>query len=162
MPSQTISTIQISGRRIIIKDAMIMLDRGKKDPEWPWVDVSPGSYQVQLDSDGAQTTLFRVIKEKVKEDSKELIGTVDVDHGAVATCDYDSMISAIEENPEEYADWTCDELEENVDMEETGTLSFCDVRYIFADTGVGDGCFQTYKLICNEEVIGIETVCASQ
>jgi len=135
---------------------MIMLDRGKKNPEWPWVKVSSGICQVQLNSDGERTTSFRVIKENGIEDSKELIGTVDVDHGAVATCDYDSMIAAVEENPEEYADWTCDELEENVDTEENGLLQFLGVDYVFCQTGLGDGSFPAYKLIKNEEVIGIE------
>ena len=144
------------GKRIIVKDAMIMLYEKAKSPEWPHVVVPSGDYLVtMLDDDAGR--MVRVIGKLAKKATRGAeIGKVSVDHAAVAICDYDALLKAVKDNLEEYGDWTCNECESAVWEHQSGTLKFMNVEIAHLKTGSGDGTFSVFELTDGKKIIGLE------
>jgi hypothetical protein len=157
MDQKKITTLPIEGSTIIIKDAMIMLYEEAEYPEWPHVTVEPGKYVVSLLAEKGKTKGVRVCASDVAKPKRgKEIGSVSVDHGAVAICDYDALLDAMQEDPDAYNDWTEDECEAAVWEKASGELKFGGVPIAHLKTGVGDGKFAVWELLDGKEVVGME------
>lgn len=149
--------LKIQGRRLVVKDAAIMLYQKAKKPEWPCVDVTPGDYVVSLQKAGKNVIGIRVAPAaETKTKRGKALGFVAVDHGAVALCDYDVLFPLTKSHPTEYADWTENECEEAIWETAFGGIAFKGCRMVHAKTGVGDGKFPVFALVAENRVVGLE------
>jgi len=160
MSDQELTTLPVTGTRLLIKDAMIMLNETASSPEWPFVVVAPGDYVVSIcDVDGAGRQV-RVCAVAAEPERGSQVGAVAVDHGAVAICDYDALLAAVQADLDAYSDWTEEECEEAVWEEESGVLEFGGTRLAHLKTGVGDGTFPVFELRDGSRVVGLECLFA--
>jgi len=152
-----VATLPIKGKRIIIKDAMIMLYEKAETPEWPHVVVAPGEYVVSVLSGKKGASGVRVCRAGVAKPRKgKEVGRVSVDHAAIAICDYDALLAAAKADLDAYNDWTEDECETAVWEEESGVLMFGGVAIAHMKTGVGDGEFPVMELLDGDKIVGME------
>lgn len=153
----------MGGGRIVIKDAMTMLNENAEAPEWPCVSVAPGDYIVSLagGEDGSKSVRICAAGSGEASRGKE-IGRVGVDHGAVAMCDYDALLAAVRADLDGYSDWTEDECEAAVWENESGVIEFGGVTVVHVKTGIGDGSFPVFELANGGRVVGMECVFAEK
>ena len=79
-----VTTIEIEGKTLLVKDAMIMLEQDEETPEWPYVNCEPGEYIFEIHVPSpffAHRARIRKIDSE-PERGKE-IGSVDVDHAFI-------------------------------------------------------------------------------
>jgi hypothetical protein len=152
-----ITTLPIKGTRIIVKDAMIMLYEKAETPEWPHVIVAPGEYAVSILSNEGETSGVRVCRTDVSAPKRgKEVGRVSVDNAAVAICDYDALLAAVQADLDAYSDWTEDDCETAVWEQDSGVLEFCGVPIVHLKTGVGYGTFPVWELVGDGKVVGME------
>ena len=156
MSYSKIGEIEVKGKRIVIKDSMIMLSDDENTPEWPFVSVENGIYEIQVVAKGDTNSSVRVISSGTNGVRGQKVGNVDVDHGGVGIIDYDSFLSAVQENYEDYEDWTSMELDDVVWNQTSGEIDFMDVPLFFLQSGEGDGSYPVYETLENEKVVGLE------
>ena len=88
--------------------------------------------------------------------SKNEIGTVDVDHGSIGIIDYDNFLKVIQNNYDEYEEWTSGPLDDVAWEQFFGKVNFQNEPLYFLRSGEGDGTYPVYELIEDNKAIGFE------
>lgn len=145
----------VTGERIIIKDGMIMVSEDEKAPEWPCVTITPGKYKIEISQEDDLIVAVRIYKEGKNFELGNKIGELEIDHAKAAFCDYDLLLKEVEKNPEDYVDWTENECEEAVWMDEKGEISFKNHKMVFFQSGTGDGVYPVFELLNGTKVVGM-------
>lgn len=154
---QKLTTLTLQGHRLLIKDAMLMLDENASSPEWPYVELLPGDYDVWIDALPEGGRSVRVCAAAAEAPARgRQIGQVAVDHGSVALCDYDPLLAAVRDDVDAYSDWTEDECEEAIWETPAGVLEFGGTRIAYLKTGLGDGRFPVFELLDGDRTVGLE------
>ena len=154
---KTIAEIEIKGKRIVVKDSMIMLDDDEISPEWPCLNVESGTYTIEVNMYNEDICSSVIVKKVGKTfSSKTEIGSVDVDHGSIGIIDYDNFLTAVQNNYDEYEEWTSGPLDDVAWEKFFGKIDFKNEPLYFLHSGEGDGTYPIYELIENNKVIGFE------
>jgi hypothetical protein len=156
MSFKKIGEIEIKGNRLVIKDSMIMLSQDEDKPEWPYVTIDSGIYDIQVMENGDQYSSVRIIKSGVTGTRGKGIGDVEVDHGGIGIIDYDTFLSAVHKNYDDYENWTAMELDDLVWTEASAKVKFMGQPLFFLHSGDGDGTYPVYELLESEKVVGLE------
>jgi len=154
---EIVDKIVIRGKRVVIKDSMIMLRRDETSPEWPCISIESGIYSIQinmLDKDICSSVIVKKVGQTFTE--KNNIGSVDVDHGSIGIIDYDNFMQAIQNNYNEYEEWTAGPLDDTVWEHIFGKVNFKNESLHFVRSGEGDGTYPVYELIEDNKTIGFE------
>jgi len=151
-----ICDLEIKGKRIVIKDSMIMLSTNEDTPEWPFVTVENGKYEVQALEDADPYSATRIIKSGMSAVRGKKIGDVEVDHAGVGIIDYDSFLSVVKKNYDEYSNWTSMALDDFIWDQVSGKIDFLKESLVFLHSGDGDGTYPVYELLHNNNVVGLE------
>jgi len=151
-----ICDLEIKGKRIVIKDSMIMLSENEETPEWPFVTVENGSYEVQAIENADPYSATRIIKSGTNGVRGKKIGDVEVDHAGVGIIDYDSFLTAVKKNYDDYSTWTSMELDDFIWGQVSGEIKFSNEPLVFLHSGDGDGTYPVYELLENNNVVGLE------
>ena len=154
-----VTTTEISGRVLVVKDAMIMLSQNETSPEWPLISCEPGEYIFEINV----PTPFHAHRARIRrKDSDPVlgkqIGTVEVDHAFVGFIDYESFMSAVNDDYEHYAEWTEATLDDELSLNFSGEIEFASTRLLYVKAGDGDGTYPCFELIEDGTVVGIECV----
>lgn len=154
-----VTTIEVEGKVLTIKDAMIMLSEDEESPDWPSIKCSPGEYVFEINV----PTPFFAHRARIKavgstpELGKE-IGSVEVDHAFIGVLDYESFLNVIKRDYEEYSDWTAMELDDELAINFSGEIAFNETKLLYVKSGDGDGTYKCFELVENGSIVGIECV----
>ena len=152
-----VARLEVRGERLALKDAMIMLDADDTDPGWPFVVVSPGRYVAEIHLPSAwHCTRFRVRKVGAEPVLGTEIGQFDVDHGKACVVDYDTFRASVAEDIDEYEEWMANELDDELALNFSGEIAFCDTSLIYVKSGNGDGTYPAFELVEGEKIVGVE------
>ncbi len=154
-----VTRIDIRGRVIVVKDAMVMLSADVVDPEWPSVSCSPGEYILEIHVP-VPFHAHRVRLRRTDTDPSpgNEIGVVDVDHAFVGFIDYEPFLAAVRKDPESYEEWTMTELDDELAINFSGEILFGDEKLVSVKSVDGDGAFPVFELVEDGEVVGLECV----
>ena len=156
MDYKEIDTIDIKGKRILIKDSMILLDDNENMPEWPFVTIESGIYDINVLEKGDPYSSVQIIKNGMSGARGKNIGNVNVEHGGIAIIDYDTFLSTIQKNYDDYCEWTSMELDDLVWSQVSGKIEFLNEPLFFLHSGDGDGSYPVYEVVQDGNIIGIE------
>ena len=154
-----VTTIEIEGKTLLVKDAMIMLEQDEETPEWPYVNCEPGEYIFEIHVPSpffAHRARIRKIDSE-PERGKE-IGSVDVDHAFIGIIDYEKFLKAVKKNYEGYGDWTAMEFDDELGINFSGEIDFDEAKLLYVKSGDGDGTYPCFELVQNGIQVGIECV----
>ena len=154
-----VTKIDVRGRVLVIKDAMIMLSPDEVAPEWPSVSCAPGEYVLEIHVP-VPFHAHRVRLRKAGSDpalGKEL-GAVNIDHAFVAFVDYEHFLAAVRKDYESYEEWTMAELDDELAINFSGEIPFHDEKLVYVKSVDGDGAFPVFELVEDGEVVGMECV----
>jgi len=155
----TISEIEIKGRKLVIKDSMIMLSNDEDTPEWPYIDIEPGLYTVEINvKEQWYCNRIRVLKVGKTAEVGNKIGSVEVDHGSVGIIDYEMFLSKVKEDTEDYEEWTSMKLDDEIFSNFSGEIDFKGNQLVYVKSGDGDGTYPVYELKDTMEIVGLECV----
>jgi len=152
-----IAELDVRGRRIVAKDAMIMLAADEAEPEWPCVDVIPGNYIVecQLVRD-LHCTHFRIRPLDADPTSGKQVGTLDIDNAMAAFIDYDTFLADVRADIDAYEEWTETELGDDLSVNFFGRIEFGASPLVYVTSGDGDGTYPVFELTDDGEAVGLE------
>jgi len=154
-----VTTLEVEGKVLTIKDAMIMLSEDEESPEWPFVECPPGEYIFEINVPSpfhAHRARIRAV-ESNPELGKE-IGAVDVDHAFIGVIDYEKFLNCVKRDYEEYGEWTSMELDDELAMNFSGKIEYQGAKLLYVKAGDGDGSYKCYELVEGGNVVGIECV----
>lgn len=154
-----VTTTDITGTILVVKDAMVMLDEGETSPDWPHVVCAPGEYIFEIHVPTpfhARLARIRLVgSDPVRG---EQIGSVDVDNGFIGIIDYEGFAQAVTNNYDDYEEWTATVLDDELALNFSGEVGFDDARLLYVKTGDGDGRYACFELLQDGAAIGIECV----
>ena len=154
-----VTTIEIEGETLLVKDAMIMLSEDEDTPEWPYVNCEPGEYIFEIH---VPSPFFahraRIRKIDSKPERGREIGSVDIDHAFIGFIDYERFLDTVKKNFEGYADWTAMELDDELTLNFSGEIDFDEAKLLYVKSGDGDGTYPCFELVQNGTQVGIECV----
>ena len=152
-----VAEIEIRGRRIVVKDAMIMLGDEETEPGWPFVFVDPGQFvvEIHLPRDW-HCGRFRVRRQDSTPALGKVIGSLNIDHAKAAFIDYDTFHSIVCEDLNAYEEWTGTELDDELALNFSGQIKFGDTPLVYVKSGVGDGTYPVFELVENAATVGLE------
>ncbi len=154
-----VTRLDLSGSRLLIKDAMTMLDTGVSEPEWPSVTCAPGEYVLEIYvPQPFNAHRVRIRKTGSSPETGNSIGEVSVDHAFVAFVDYESFLSAVRADEEAYEEWTGMELDDELAVNFSGEIPFGDQKLVYVKSVGGDGVFPVFELIEGDATVGMECV----
>ena len=154
-----VTRLDVKGGVLVIKDAMIMLDEDASEPAWPAVNCEPGEYIIEINVPNPWIChRLRISKIGSQPSPGNEIGNVDIDHAFAAIIDYNSFHKAIISDYEEYAEWTMNELDDELAINFSGEIEYNSEKLVYVKSGEGDGRYTVFELIQNEKVIGLECV----
>lgn len=154
-----VTTINIEGKILLVKDAMIMLNEDEESPEWPFINCEPGEYIFEINVPSpfyAHRARIRRI-DSAPERGKG-IGSVDIDHAFIGIIDYEKFVGAVKKDFEEYAEWTAMELDDELSLNFSGEINFDTTKLLYVKSGDGDGTYPCFELVQNGTQVGIECV----
>ncbi len=154
-----VTTIEVEGKILVVKDAMIMLSEDEESPEWPFINCEPGEYIFEINVPSPffahRARIRKVGSEPVR--GKE-IGAVDIDHAFLGIIDYEKFLGAVNKNYEEYSDWTAMELDDELALNFSGEIEFSKAKLLYVKSGDGDGTYPCVELVQDGAQVGIECV----
>lgn len=154
-----VTRLDVTGPRIVIKDAMIMLDCDSTEPEWPSIESQPGEYILEIFvPEPFNAHRVRVRRTDSNPDIGKQLGEVSVDHAFVAFIDYETFLAAAKDDAEAYEEWTMMELDDELALNFSGEIMFGDQKLVYVKSVGGDGVFPVYELVDEGQVVGIECV----
>ena len=154
-----VTEIEVKGSKLVIKDSMIMLSKDEEIPEWPYVNVAPGLYSVEINvNDQWHCNRIRVLKKDKTAEIGNIIGSVEVDHGSVGIIDYEIFLCKVKENTDEYEEWTSMDLDDEIFNNFSGEIDFKGNQLAYVKSGDGDGTYPVYELKEKTETVGLECV----
>ncbi len=145
----------IMGKRIIIKDSMIMISKGEEKPEWPYVKVNSGKYIIEFLYENDLIMSTRIYKEGSNFTLGNKIGELEIDHSKAAFCDYDLLLKEVNKDYDEYIEWAENKCEEKVWENQKGVVNFKNHKMIFFQSGHGDGVYPVFELLDNANAVGM-------
>ncbi len=154
-----VTRIEVKGKTLTIKDAMVMLSNDETAPEWPSIACEPGEYILEINVP-VPFHAHRVRIRKVDSDPNlgNELGTVDIDHAFVGFIDYELFLAAVKEGFESYEEWTMMELDDELAINFSGEILFNDEKLVYVKSGDGDGAYPVYELVDNDKQVGIECI----
>lgn len=154
-----VTRIETKGNILTVKDAMIMLSRDEKSPDWPYIKCDPGEYIFEIN---VPVPFFahraRIRKIDSQPSLGKGLGSIDVDHAFFGVIDYEIFRDAVSSDYEEYGDWTAMELDDELAINFSGEIPFNDTKLLYVKSGDGHGAYLCYELIENGNQVGIECV----
>jgi len=154
-----VTTIDVEGKILVVKDAMIMLDEDERSPEWPFINCVPGEYIFEIN---VPSPFFahraRIRKAGSEPERGKEIGSVDIDHAFIGLIDYEKFLGAVKRDYEEYNDWTAMELDDELVLNFSGEIDFNEAKLLYVKSGEGDGTYPCFELLQNGFQVGIECV----
>ncbi len=154
-----VTTIEIRGKILAVKDAMIMLREEEETPEWPFIDCEPGEYVFEIN---VPSPFFahraRIRKVGSEPERGKEIGSVDIDHAFLGIIDYEKFLGAVKNDYEAYGDWTATELDDELALNFSGEIAFNETKLVYVKSGDGDGTYTCIELLQNGDQVGIECV----
>lgn len=154
-----VATIEIEGKVLVVKDAMIMLSEDEDSPDWPFIKCDPGEYVFEINV----PTPFLAHRARIRKVDSEPehgknIGSVDVDHAFIGIIDYEKLLDEVKKDYEEYENWTAMELDDELAINFSGEISFNEAKLLYVKSGDGDGTYNCIELLQNGTQVGIECV----
>ena len=114
---------EIRGSRIVVKDAMILLDPDDDSPDWPFVKITPGTYTIEIHLPyDWHCSRLRIRQKNSTPTLGASIGSVSVDHAKAALIDYDLFHSKVREDFDAYEEWTGMDLDDELAIWEQFTI----------------------------------------
>ena len=154
-----VTRLDVKGRVLVIKDAMIMLDEDASEPAWPAINCEPGEYIIEINVPNPWIChRLRISQIGSQPSLGNEIGNVDIDHAFAGIIDYNSFYKAITSDYEEYAEWTMNELDDELAINFSGEIAFNNEKLVYVKSGEGDGRYTVFELIQNGRVVGFECV----
>ena len=154
-----VTRIDISGDKLIIKDAMIMLGEDETEPEWPYVTIQPGEYILEI---YVPVPFYahraRVRKVDTAPNLGEDIGNVSIDNAFAGFIDYTPFLAAVKNDFDAYEEWTMCELDDELAINFSGEIYFCDEKLIYVKSGDGDGEYPVFELVEDGKQVGLECI----
>jgi len=152
-----VTTIQVEGKVLVAKDAMIMLSEDEQSPNWPFIHCESGEYIFEIQT----TTQFHANGARIKRvDSEPIrgrtIGDVDIDHAFLGFIDYETFRRAVTDQYDDYGEWTAMELDDELAQNFSGQISFNDAKLAYVSAGNGDGTYPCFELLEDGVPVGIE------
>ena len=157
MDWKEVSSLDLRGERILIKDAMIQLNPDEAEPEWPFVRVPAGAYVVEALA--AQSGEFAGVRVRPKGSSLSRgasLGRIEVDNASVGIIDYEVFLSAVRASPDDYDEWTGMELFDAIGESPSGVVKFGEATLTYVASGDGDGVYEVFELTGDGQVLGFE------
>lgn len=154
-----VTRINVKGKIVAIKDAMMMLSGDENAPEWPCITCSPGDYILEINVPvpfHAHRARIRDIRSEPELGSK--LGTVDIDHGFAGFIDYESFLTVVKNDFESYEDWTMTELDDELAVNFSGEITFQGEKLVYVKSGDGDGTYSVFELVEGGKQVGIECI----
>ena len=154
-----VSTIELEGNILVMKDAMMMLREDENSPEWPYINCVSGEYVFEIN---VPTPFFahraRIRKIGSEPEHGKEIGPVNVDHAFLGVIDYEKFLSEVKKDYEEYSDWTAMELDDKLSINFSGEITFNEAKLLYVKLGDGDGTYKCIELLQDGMQVGIECV----
>ena len=158
-----VTRIDVTGNRLVAKDAMVMLSEDEVEPEWPSMPCDPGEYVLEIHV----PTPFNADRIRLRQagsrpvTGKE-IGAVSVDHAFVGFIDYEPFLAAAREDFESYEEWTMTELDDELAINFSGEIAFRGEKLLYVKSVGGDGVFPVFELVEDGQAVGLECVLVAQ
>ncbi len=154
-----VTRINIEGKILLVKDAMIMLGEDEESPEWPYIKCEPGEYIFEINVPSPfYAHRARIRKIDSEPERGRQIGSVDIDHAFIGIIDYEKFLGAVKKNYEEYGEWTAMDLDDELSLNFSGEITFDTAKLLYVKSGEGDGTYSCFELIQNSSQVGIECV----
>lgn len=154
-----VTTVEIEGKVLAAKDAMIMLGEDEESAAWPFVDCEPGEYVFEINvPQPFHAYRARIRKVDSNPELGKQIGTVDVDHGFIGFVDYEKFVAAIRQDYSAYEEWTAMELDDELSLNFSGLINFETATLLYVKSGDGDGTYPCFELVQNGARVGLECV----
>ncbi len=154
-----VTRIQVEGKILLIKDAMIMLGEDEQYPDWPNVHCEPGEYVFEINVPSPfHAHRARIRKTGSDPETGEEIGSVDIDNAFIGIIDYETFLDAVQKSYEDYGEWTAMELDDELSLNFSGEIYFNEAKLLYVRSGDGDGTYPCFELIQNGTRVGIECV----
>ena len=154
-----VTRLEVKGNTLTVKDAMIMLGEDESSPQTPSVKVDPGEFIFEINVPQpfhAHRARIRRLDSKPKP-GKE-IGSVEVDNAFISFIDYEPFLKAVQQDYEEYGEWTAGELDDELAINFSGEIPYKDEKLLYVKSGDGDGTYQCFELVQDGAQVGIECV----
>ena len=154
-----VTRIDVTGRVIVAKDAMVMLSSDEVEPDWPSISCSPGEYILEIHVP-VPFYAHRVRLRKADSDPKlgNELGAVSVDHAFVGFIDYEPFLNAVKKDFDSYEEWTMTELDDELAINFSGEILFGDEKLLYVKSVDGDGVFPIFELVEDGEPVGLECI----
>ena len=154
-----VTRIDVSGNKLIIKDAMLMLSEDETEPEWPYVTCEPGEYILEINVPVPfYAHRARIRKVGTAPNLGKEIGTVNIDHAFAGFIDYESFLATVKNDFDSYVEWTMSELDDELAINFSGEIQFNDEKLVYVKSGDGDGEYPVIELIENGKQVGMECI----
>lgn len=154
-----VARIDVKGRVIVVKDAMVMLSSDAVDPEWPSISCNPGEYILEIHVPVPfYAHRVRLRKTDSDPDLGNELGVVNVDHAFVGFVDYEPFLAAIKKDFESYEEWTMTELDDELALNFSGEILFGGEKLVYVKSVDGDGAFPVFELVEDGQPAGLECV----
>ena len=151
-----VAELELQGRRLALKDAMIIIDAEAESPEWPYVTVDPGLYTLEIYvPEPWHCARMRVIAAGTDPTPGRSLGDLSVDHAKAAALDYDTFLETVSQDPEYYEEWTASELDDELALNFSGRIDFGSTALLYVKSGTGDGSYPVYEMLEGDKVVGI-------
>lgn len=154
-----VTRFDVKGPVIAIKDAMIMLSSDELEPEWPSIRCLPGEYVLEIfvpEPFYAHRVRCRRAGSAPSQGAE--LGAVNVDHAFVAFIDYKPFLAAVQNDFEAYEEWTMTALDDELALNFSGEIMFCDEKLVYVKSVDGDGVFPVVELVEDGQTVGMECV----
>ena len=154
-----VTTIEIEGKILLVKDAMIMLSEDEESPELPYINCEPGEYIFEINVPSPfYAHRARIRKIDSEPERGKGIGSVDIDNAFIGIIDYEKYLGVVRKNYEEYSEWTAMELDDELSLNFSGEIEFNGAKLLYVKSGDGDGTYPCFELVQNGTQVGIECV----
>ncbi len=154
-----VTRIEVRGRLIVAKDAMVMLSADETEPEWPSIVCEPGEYVLEIHvSEPFQADRVRLRKSGSTPARGKEIGKVSIDHAFVGFIDYEPFLAAIKDHVDGYEEWTMTELDDELALNFSGEILFGEQKLVYVKSVGGDGVFPVLELVDDGKCVGMECV----
>ena len=152
-----VAEIELRGVRLVIKDAMILVNPDSESPEWPCVTVDPGLYAFEIHvPETWYCARLRVVPAGTNPTLGGKLADLSVDHARAGVIDYDTFLATVSDDFDSYEEWTGTALDDELSLNFSGSIDFGPTSMVYVTSGHGDGTYPVFELLEGEQVVGIE------
>ena len=155
-----VGKMEVVGKTLCIKDAMVMLSENEESPSFPFVYCDSGEYvfEIWVEPGTFYAARARIRKARTKSELGGNIGVVDVDNGFIGIIDYEIFHREVSSSYQEYEEWSAMELDDELAINFSGQIAFGNSILSYVKSGDGDGSYNCYNLLHKGKCVGIECV----